>query len=401
MLFDSLLKSYVYFWVRNKKSKVVIKDIEQKETYAYPYYPREKDDIGFYMPDQVIDTFLNVVQPHIRKIFESYTVRDYETSALSRNRLYIPEVTLSLEESKQLVIESFTAFDKELGDKARAVFNDQRRWQLAETEAGEAAGKCLAAHCDKNSPAYAVIKYEYDGTINDAVYLAHELGHLIADDNINLAGFSWTDVERHVFEIQAFFAQNILYDYLAKHQDPQLRKASQQHFNGEITRSLFYMANGLAALDVEQLLAKDNSAHKKALKACFSHSVENLLGVQWKKLRDAAYLHKAIEDRSQRDAMGMMHLHQHSMASLISAGLFLSMKDLDQGKRKQALNSVLVKYGPCSAVDMINQIHDISGVDYQGQAERAINFLKSSVITDEETPFQPVSNNRKQNMSLS
>ncbi len=67
------------------------------------------------------------------------------------------------------------------------MFEDKRCIELTRTDPGEADGYCEPPGWQGRVT--AKIFYQYDGTINDAVYLAHELGHLLSNDLAQAAGY--------------------------------------------------------------------------------------------------------------------------------------------------------------------------------------------------------------------
>jgi hypothetical protein len=65
----------------------------------------------------------------------------------------------------------------------------------------------------ENNAPYAIIDYEYTGTPQSVIYLAHELGHALADDIQNENGRSFRDFTADEAEKQAYFIQNIYSHY--------------------------------------------------------------------------------------------------------------------------------------------------------------------------------------------
>lgn len=81
----------------------------------------------------------------------------------------------------------------------------------------------------------AEIDLDYDGTIHALVYWAHEIGHALADDIGQEAGFTYKDTPLNTDEIQGYYGQIILYDG-AKNQDfPRISEAVEQHFQETLT----------------------------------------------------------------------------------------------------------------------------------------------------------------------
>ena len=64
-----------------------------------------------------------------------------------------------------------------------------------------------------NTTGQAIIDFAYHGTPQSVIYLAHELGHAIADDIQNKYGRSFKDFSVDELERQAYFVQNMFTNY--------------------------------------------------------------------------------------------------------------------------------------------------------------------------------------------
>lgn len=143
---------------------------------------------------------------------------------------YIP-----LEQAKLDIVDALTQFHPSLGAHAQAILSDERRLNIVEVPEGSAVMmQCRASGVtpedirnseyykedfekefgphftqQHNLEPYAIIDYEYDGTANRVVYLAHELGHAIADDLQIQRGLSSRDYISAEAEEQAYFVQSI------------------------------------------------------------------------------------------------------------------------------------------------------------------------------------------------
>lgn len=353
------------------------------EKYAYPCYPWQDDEKGFYFSDATMDPFIAQAKLVTKDLFELHLAKDGKTSGLSplnRHRLLIPEPQLLWEESCDMVVEAFEKFDPRLGAKAREVIDNPARWKLNQVSHGDAGGFCCPANCESNLNLFAIIEYNYEGTINDAVYIAHELGHLIADDYIHEAGFTYKDSKRHMLETQAFFTQHILYDFLSNHSDSKLRQAGQNHFIGEITRSLYNLPIGIGALEAEKRIT-DGDRKLSSIKNSYINTVEAYLGSDWKKYKKADRLERHILDSKKRDNWGICDLHQHSMASIIAAGLFNKTVSLEQESKNQMLDILLGKEGPKSINDIFEEAGVKTKLDIDAVAKNAISYIRRPLET--------------------
>ncbi len=185
----------------------------------------------------------------------------------------------SLEQAKSMIIAAFDRFDPELGQQARAILAtahykdgaagiraedayravaydgtisgdnpylraDYRidvaagaRWDITAVPPGQSrlmrtlpASSTASRYDPANPYAQAVIEFEFDGTLNSVVYMAHEIGHAIADDYGREAGHSYRDNPSHLPETQAYLLQHVMYDYLIDGQgDAEIAASARQH----------------------------------------------------------------------------------------------------------------------------------------------------------------------------
>lgn len=352
---------------------------KKTEKYAYPCYSWEKDEQSFYFPDSAIDPYVKEAKRIARSVFQTHiNARNIGLSPFNRHRLLIPEPQLSWQESCALVVDAFKRFHPDLGKKAHEVINDHNRWKLKSVDAGEAGGCCHSANCETNPQPYAIIVYNYDGTINDSVYIAHELGHLIADDYVQAAGFTHPDEKRHVLEVQGFFTQSILYNYLMTHPDLSLRQAADSHFIGEITSSLYALPKGIGALEAEKsVLSNQNNAK---VRQSYSNVLETWLGERWQEYDKAKRLLDHITESDKRDCWGMCDLHQHPMASIVATGLFLRTMEQNQCGRSRLLGELYGKEGPKGILDVYDKINLHTSVDVQKLAQDTICYIAAPLM---------------------
>lgn len=264
---------------------------------------------GMMLPDGVLDALLEASSGMLQKPFEQSLVLDAaggHVPPLNRHRLLIPEPPLTWEQSKELVIAAFTRFDEGLGKRVAQVLADPGSLSLRKVEMGEASAFC--APPDWQGRERAEIVFNYEGSVNDAVYLAHELGHLLAHDfarEAGLKGGEETWMPKHIAEVPAFFTQNILYDYLMNGQDdPALQRAGRQHFAGEITRALYEQQAAFGKRGME------NDALQEDV---YAQRLAEGLGPHWRSFEKARIRRRDVGD-----------LHGHFTAATIATGLYHS-----------------------------------------------------------------------------
>lgn len=349
--------------------------------YASSSLPASADGQGIYFPDAVVEPFVNEARRVVSQTFQAHLARPSEFELLKTGGPFIPEPRIPLEKSRELILEALNNFDPRLGKKAQEIFNagfdkaakkdfiedvnspvteDDSRWRLRETAPGQARiMRCLPANSAANAydPAnpnpHAVIQYEHDGTINSTVYLAHELGHAIADDYINESPKSGEN-PKNLDEFQAYFIQNIVYDHLKKNPDPAIARAAQQHFTATMTQNLYNVPVALGA----------QAGNAGTIKACLGPEWE-----QYKPARDTADSLQALksgqlsqsfkEAATQKLDDRINGLHSRPMGILLASGLATRLQGEDLETRRRVSETLLGRDGPTH----INAILSEAGVE--------------------------------------
>lgn len=148
---------------------------------------------------------------------------------------YIP-----LEGAKNLIIAALSQYHPELADRAANILEREGHTIIDNPERVTGMMQCRPAGAeevtDENHPMYisredfdkrfsphftemgntrdhAVIDYEYLGTPDSVIYLAHEIGHAIADDIQQEKGLTHKDFTSDQQEEQAYFVQSIISHY--------------------------------------------------------------------------------------------------------------------------------------------------------------------------------------------
>lgn len=222
------------------------------------------------------------------------------------HRILIREPKLTWEQSRALVIAALTRFDPAIGQWASDFLGDASR--LTRKEVAEGQSNAFATSPGWKGRKRGDITFESDGTISDAIYLAHELGHVLAYGHAQAAGYAGKDgceiwMPGHVSEVPGMILQYALYDYLMNVQDDaKLKDAAQQHFITEATRSMYRMQ-----VDYAQ------PADQKTSQEVYEARMENSLGTQWKRYSWAEKRWGQTTD-----------LHRHTSAIIIGAGFYYS-----------------------------------------------------------------------------
>jgi oligoendopeptidase F len=157
---------------------------------------------------------------------------------------------LPLESAKNIIITALDEFDPELGTRAAEILLNDEQLNIVEVKdaktnmmqcraAGttiedvKAAGMYISDFAHRFGPHFthqdnptdhAIIDFEYDGHPRAIIWLAHELGHAIADGIHIENGRSSKNYSGAEHEEQAYFVQHIVSQYLKenlKHLDVQ------------------------------------------------------------------------------------------------------------------------------------------------------------------------------------
>ncbi len=151
---------------------------------------------------------------------------------------YIPLTT-----AKQVIIDALNSFDTELGRcAAQILFDDMRANIVEEKHPVTQMMQCRPSGVSPedligteyfipdfekrygpnfitrfNPEDFAIVDYEYVGTLDSIRLLAHEVGHAIADDMQRDKELSFRDFDSNELEEQAYFVQRIFDNYIEQH----------------------------------------------------------------------------------------------------------------------------------------------------------------------------------------
>jgi len=375
------------------------------DKYVFSALPPSEDKGELYFPDAVLDPVIAEARQVVPEVFVAHRGQASEFSLLGN--LQISERKFSLQESKALILGALNTFDPALGKKAENIFAagfdkaaekaampgfridwgnmqgmDGDRWRIAE---GNRMMRCQpalsqATEFDPVNPNdYAVIDFEFDSTVNGLIYLAHELGHAIADDNENAAGYTAKDGPAHMDELQAYYVQHIVYDALKQHPDADISTAARRHFSATMADNLYQIPVSLAALQAQQ-----NMSHGRDTQP--SGALKEWLGgdaAAFTPVRDV--LGEIDDARSDNDAgklnRQIERLHVRPPGILIASGLYHQAKEQDMHGRQLISDAVLSFNGPKN----IREVLAIAGIerntDMQKLARTAIGNVAEEILT--------------------
>ncbi len=247
------------------------------QRYAMSSLPAHEDVRGIYFPDSVVQPFMNALP-----VFAENFIVPFSTSS--------SPVRFTLQEANALIVEAFTDFHPRLGEHAAALFataqynprpaqdfrrsdyaldiEDGSRWNIHDVPSGTSPRlmRSLPAFSERsefdppNPHRHAVIEFDFDGAIDSVIYMAHEAGHAIADDNIvKPEGYRAGDNRDpvHMLETQAYLAQHIVYDYLKCSTDPAIADEARTHYLATMKSNIYLAFEAANAVDAKPGAVRD------------------------------------------------------------------------------------------------------------------------------------------------
>ncbi|QIK70932.1 M3 family oligoendopeptidase [Erysipelothrix sp. HDW6C] len=165
------------------------------------------------MSKKTLDALLGAIEaylPTFRKYFKHKAKLFGHADGLPWYDLFAPfetanPKTYSVEESREMIIESFSDFSNDLADMAKRAYDD--RWIDFLPREGKRSG----AFCS-NQPQIkqSRVLTNFDGSISDIVTIAHELGHAYHGMMIEDLSILNTDYTMPVAETASTFCENVV-----------------------------------------------------------------------------------------------------------------------------------------------------------------------------------------------
>lgn len=329
------------------------------QAFIPPAMQGQDDETAKYFPDAMVGAALAVAQQVLPQAFAVHTQQEDEFALASRTPPPpITERRFTLAESQQLIVAAFTEFDPELGQRALDIINDENRWYLLEEVE---PGQCRRQQCrpagsendyNFNPKPHAVIEYQFDGTIDGVVYMAHEIGHAIADDIQRENGHSYKTNPEHLQETQAYFTQHILYNHLKQSDDPSIRDAAEKHYTATMTRNLYRLPVA------ENALAAEN-AHAQGRPIDASKPITQWFGTNWDKHELADEIFETVQGVNHLNPEAEMPeslrkkldshidlIHCRPMSLIAAQGIVEKLQNADPATRRDMRNQLYGANGP-------------------------------------------------------
>jgi hypothetical protein len=345
----------------------------------------DRDRYAANVPDSVVEALLAAARSVLPGLLARHLALEAADPSLPRfgnRRVLIAKPKVPWGRTHALVTEAFGAFDPRLGDAARRVLADESRFVLSDVAPGGGGGFFNGWVAEtKRRP--GPIVFARDGTINDPVYLAHELGHLLASDAAlrEAPPDGMPLLQYHLAETQAFFCQMIVYDYLFRHGDPALRRGAVEHYVGEIVRTAYDLPRYASAA-----LSREGGPPGAIVRFLAEH-----LGPRW------PIVAVDIPSRLANDPAGadelLAGLHRHPSGLLLAAGLFGDVLAVEGRERDRVVDMLLLEADSSTGIaDVLTAIGANTSDGLKAFADRAFAALVETLdagITDLAAPCRP------------
>lgn len=200
-----------------------------------------------------------------QKIFSAAaleTLCDDMAGQYSGNGDIVSAPSICLQSAQTLLTAAVSVFSQDAAQLLHAFFDEPERLILSHRKNMMC---CHPAGSMDNEK--ALIEIYYDGSVKSAVILAHELGHVLADDIGRMAGRSILHNPLHMHEVQAYLLQHIMTEALQRHEHKGIAmnaKLAQAHaiqamqaiFNASKVAEEALVADDLDhVIDAEKLMA--------------------------------------------------------------------------------------------------------------------------------------------------
>lgn len=298
-------------------------------------------------------------------------------------------------QARVLIVEALHAADPALADRAAAILEDPARLNMRFVTPGAGVMmRCRPARLaaadapvppdperfapqfarHDNPAPHAIIDYEYDGTVGGVIYLAHELGHALADGAQNENGFSYRTNPAHMQETQAYFVQHIAAAALCARDDPAIARAAADFARADMGVPVRDWVLALAARDA---LAQINAGERPDMTALLHmHTGADPATIlardeQAQLVRDAAAA--LAHDPADGDARTWLRgeaarLHDRPAAYLSAAALATHLRRQDPPTVRDTAAQLLGAHGPRALHEVLAR----AGIEYQKDWETAL-----------------------------
>ncbi|RAP29920.1 peptidase M3 [Candidatus Marinamargulisbacteria bacterium SCGC AG-343-D04] len=287
------------FFSTYKENKIVVthlfnhifKDYNTERKLRGYKHPMSIRNISNDLPDKAVDTLHDVTTKSNTLVQRYYKLKKklLKLKKMTLADIYAPlpdhKKTFSYKESKSIVLDSFYAFDKEFGDIANMMFEENR------IHAPVLKGKRGGAFCSGYTPDInPYVMLNFLGKPRDISTMSHELGHAIHDVLASKQSLFNYHPILPLAETASVFSEMITTDFLLKNITDKQTKIIMLCEKLEDTFATSHRQNmfsefekAIHAKSSEGLLSADDfcATYKTLLKQVFKDSVEITDEYQW------------------------------------------------------------------------------------------------------------------------
>lgn len=352
-----------------------------KSKFIPPLPPLRTNEVEF--SELVIEAISTAAHSLAAKTFAAHAAQPTEFALLQKPTIEDPEI--SLQESKAMIITALHNFDPTLGAKAAAMLQNEKVLNITAVPAGTAyMMRCRPAGYtnlgEENPESHPIIDLDYDHTIQSTVYLAHELGHAIADDYQREAGNDFETNPTHMIETQAYLVQNIVYNHLKSHPDKNIATAAQRFSTAEMTKNIYDMSLAQAANDALTDSSRNKSPNPAVIFGTrFGEGWESFITAYppAQSVFDAIADLKTAQNTEnpvarQRLKNEAQRLHERPTSILIAACITAHLATQDTEQRQKTSETLLGRNGAKNITDTLK----VAGLD------KGLNNLAQSTLTN-------------------
>lgn len=206
----------------------LIKDKEIEDNwrnYPKPISARNREN---FVEDEVVEALIKTVKKNYRKLSHRY----YGLKAKWFNKKVLPywdrnaplpeapTHKYTWEEAQKIVLAAYAEFSPKLAEIGKQFFD--KNWIDAEARAGKTSG-AFSHPCVPSAHPYILMNFQ--GTLNDVMTLAHELGHGVHQVLAGKQGALMADTPLTLAETASVFGEQVVFQYLlAQEKNPIRRK---------------------------------------------------------------------------------------------------------------------------------------------------------------------------------
>lgn len=328
-------KAMKMFFERYSEDKIVLEstfnsvakyyDTESK-LRKYPK-PISMRNMANEVNDEIVDMVIEVTTEQTPMVHRYYKWKEkYLGYELTLADIYAPldpvKKDISFEKAKEMVLESYYEFDKEIGDIVKSFFDENR------IHSEIVPGKRGGAFCSYNIPNYKpFILMNYTGNMRDVMTLAHELGHGVHGTLSSKQTLLNYHTPLTMAEVASVFGEMLVMDKLLKDLDEKDKKVFIASKIEDMFATMFRQ-NMFARFEIQshEMIDKNGMATYEELSDLYEKELKIMFGDSVKITEEYKYEWSSIPHM-----IGVpFYVYAYNFANLLVIALY--EKYLEEGK---------------------------------------------------------------------